>query len=211
MSARPKSARAISIYSTPGASTAKAQPRSPWPARRRRSRWTSASATAKGRRCRPSSRIFSAPTPTAFGAATPARAIRSRSRPLPAKAKTCSATAGTARSARPRIWPRPRLWAATPLNAPSAACGPAKSPPPNARCCLNPLWPPACWGHLCKLSAAARSTARALFCSTAWASACFRHIWTFTRTPSCKAAKAARLLTTRACVCRHARWSSADA
>jgi len=61
----------------------------------------------------PAKPIFSAPTPTAFAVATPARAIRFRSHPLPARAATCSAMPGTARCAMPASWPRRRPWAAT--------------------------------------------------------------------------------------------------
>ena len=72
------------------------------------SRPTSASPTAKARACRRSRAISSAPTRTAFAAAMPVRAIRSRWRRSPARATTCSATPGTARCARPTSWPAPQ-------------------------------------------------------------------------------------------------------
>ena len=83
---------------TPGTLPAKTRPF--WRCNAKLRRWAlaSASPTAKAQGCRPSSHIFSARTPKAFGAVTPARATACRHHPLPrhqVRTATCSATRGT--------------------------------------------------------------------------------------------------------------------
>jgi hypothetical protein len=101
-----------------GRSTASRRQASPWLARRRPYRPTSASPTARAPPCRRSNRIFSARTRMAFGVAMPVRATPCRCRRLPARAVACSAMPGTAPSATPTSWPRPKRWDATPPRAP---------------------------------------------------------------------------------------------
>jgi PmbA protein len=100
-----------------------------------------------------------------------------RWRRLPARAAACSAMPGTARMRNAADLASPEAVGRYAAERALSRLAAARSPPPNARCCSNRPWPPACWAALCRRSAAARCTARAAFCSTRWASRCFpKHI-----------------------------------
>ena len=164
---------------------------------------TSASPTAKARASRRSRAISSARTRTAFAAAMPARAIRSRWRRSPARATTCSATPGTARCARPTSWPSPRPSAATP---PSARWPPEVAQDQAPRECPvlfeSPLAAGLLGGFVQATSGGALYRKSTFLLDSLGKQVLPEHVDVRRRPASCRAARAAPPSTTKACAPR---------